>query len=225
MKLLTVSDKEIPLIYGSNIKERFGDIDLAISCGDLSYYYLEYIISSLDIPLYFVRGNHAKDVEYGCAGPRKAPWGAIDLHQQVIRDPDTGLLLAGVEGSLRYNEGDYQYTHAQMWMMVLKLIPALIWNKLLYGRFLDIFITHAPPWGIHDQDDRAHQGVRAFNWLINTFQPDYHLHGHIHIYTPGTMTATRLGNTQVLNTYGYRKLIISEQAELQTVPEKVQPSQ
>jgi hypothetical protein len=224
MKLLTLSDIELPQIYSHKIKDRFGDVELAISCGDLSYYYLEYIISSLDIPLYFVRGNHAKDVEYGCAGPRKAPWGANDLHRRVVRDPKTGLLIAGIEGSLRYNDGDHQYSQAQMWLMVLGLVPALLLNKLLYGRFLDIFISHSPPWGIHDQNDRAHRGVKAFKWLIKTFQPTYHLHGHIHVYTPGTVTETKVGKTNVFNTYGYRKISLAEQSQLQKVQEKVQPS-
>ncbi len=218
MKLLTVSDKEISLIYSAQIRERFNDVDLAISAGDLSYYYLEYIISSLDIPLYFVRGNHAKDVEFGVAGPRKAPWGAVDLHRKVVRDPKTGLLLAGIEGSLRYNKGDYQYTQSEMWSMVLSLVPKLIWNKIRYGRFLDVFVTHAPPWGIHDEEDRAHQGVKAFNWLIKTFQPTLHIHGHVHIYHPGVITETLVGRTLVLNTYGYRKLTLPGQTKLQTAP-------
>jgi len=219
MKLLTVSDKELSLIYGPQIKKRFQDVDLAISCGDLSYYYLEYIISSLDIPLYFVRGNHAKHIEYGCAGSRKAPWGAIDLHKKVVRDPKTSLLLAGIEGSLRYNLGNHQYSQTQMWAMVLQLVPALLWNKIRYGRFLDAFVTHAPPWGIHDEDDLAHQGVKAFNWLIQTFQPTCHIHGHVHVYHPWMPTETLFGTTLVLNTYGYRKLEMQGQTELQTVPE------
>ncbi len=217
MKLLTVSDKEVSLIYSPQIKQLFKDVDLAVSCGDLSYYYLEYIISSLDIPLYYVRGNHAKPVEYGCAGPRKAPWGAVDLHRKVLRDPRTGLLLAGIEGSLRYNKGRHQYTQSEMWSMVLRLVPALLWNKIRYGRFLDVFVTHAPPWGIHDQDDRAHQGVKAFNWLINTFQPTLHIHGHIHVYNPKVTTETLVGNTLVLNTYGYRKLNLPGKTEFQPV--------
>ncbi len=225
MELLAVSDKETPLIYSPQIKDRCGDVDLAISCGDLSYYYLEYIISSLDIPLYYVRGNHAKEIEYGCAGPRKAPWGAIDLHKQVVRDPETGLLLAGIEGSLRYNRGDYQYTQTEMWMMVLGLVPSLLRNKLRYGRFLDIFISHAPPWGIHDQEDRAHQGVKAFNWLINAFQPAYHLHGHIHLYTPDIVSETQVGSTRILNAYGYRMVSMPGQTDLRAVPEQIQPSQ
>jgi predicted phosphodiesterase len=69
MKLLTVSDKEVSRIYSPQIKRRFSDVDLTISSGDLSYYYLEYIISTLDIPLYYVRGNHAKAIEYR-SGPQ-----------------------------------------------------------------------------------------------------------------------------------------------------------
>ena len=218
MKLLTVSDKELSLIYSAQIKQRFQDIDLAVSAGDLSYYYLEYIISALDIPLYFVRGNHARDVEYGIAGPRKAPWGAIDLHRKVIRDSKTGLLLAGIQGSLRYNRGDFQYNQSEMWSMVMQLVPALVKNKLRYGRYLDVFVTHAPPWGIHDEDDPAHRGVKAFSWLIKTFQPTFHIHGHIHVYQPGVVTETMVGRTMVLNTYGYRKLTLPGKPELQTVP-------
>ena len=217
MKLLTVSDKESSLLYSPQIKKRYNDVDLVLSCGDLSYFYLEYIISALDIPLYYVRGNHAKKIEYGCAGERTEPWGAVNLHKKVIRDSKTGLLLAGIQGSLQYNRGDYQYSQFQMWMMVMKLVPSLVINKIRYGRYLDIFITHAPPLGIHDQDDPAHQGVKAFNWLINTFQPSYHIHGHVHIYRRDVTRETMLKNTLIMNTYGHCKLVIQPQTKLQTV--------
>ncbi len=216
MKILSISDKEVNRIYSPQIRQRFNDIDLAIGCGDLSYYYLEYIISTLDVPLYFVRGNHAKKIEYGCAGQRESPWGAVNLHKKVLKDQKTGLLLSGIQGSLRYNRGDYQYTQGEMWAMVLRLVPTLIWNKLHYGRYLDIFVTHAPPWGIHDRDDPAHQGAKAFRWLILTFQPTFHLHGHVHVYYPNTITETLLGRTRVLNTYGFRKLSFQEQFSMQT---------
>ena len=207
MNLLTVSDIESPLIYSSQIKCRFSNVDLVIGCGDLSYFYLEYIISSLDIPLYFVRGNHAKDIEYNPAGKRTAPWGAVDLHKKAVRDPGSGLLLAGIEGSIRYRPGNYQYSQFQMWGMVLQIVPALLWNKIRYGRFLDIFVSHAPPWGIHDEGDRAHQGIKAFKWLIKNFQPAYHFHGHVHIYRPDVVTTTLVGDTHVVNTYGFRELV------------------
>lgn len=207
MNLLTVSDTESPLIYSPQIKQRFCDVDLVISCGDLSYFYLEYIISSLDIPLYFVRGNHASEIEYSPAGERTSPWGGVDLHKKSVRDPESGLLMAGIEGSLRYSPGGYQYSQFQMWGMVLQLALALLWNKLRYGRYLDIFISHAPPWGIHDEGDRAHQGIKAFRWLIETFQPDYHIHGHVHIYRPDIVTETLVGKTHVVNSYGFRKFV------------------
>jgi len=220
MNFLSLSDKESSLIYSPQIKKLFSDVDLAISCGDLSYYYLEYIISALDIPLYFVRGNHAKKIEYGCVGERTSPWGAVDLHKKVVRDSKTGLLLIGIEGCLRYNLGDYQYSQIKMWMMVLQLVPAMIWNKLRYGRFLDIFVTHAPPDGIHDEKDACHRGVKAFKWLIKTFQPSYHLHGHVHVYRPDIITETRLGKTRVINTFGYRKLKIGKQKNLGIVTDQ-----
>ena len=205
MKILAVSDVELDYIYNQAIVTRFKDIDVVIGCGDLPYYYLEYIISMLNRPLYYVRGNHApRFVEEGSGGARSFPWGAIDLHRRVKRDP-SGLLLAGIEGSVRYNQGCYQYSQTEMWGFVFGLVPGLLLNRLLYGRYLDIFVTHAPPWKIHDQEDLPHNGIKAFLWLIKVFQPAYHLHGHIHVYTPQPVQ-TQLGASWVLNSYGYRRI-------------------
>ena len=62
MRILTVSDKVEPVLYGPYIRERVGQIDLILACGDLPYYYLEYIVSLLDRPLYYVHGNHDKAI-------------------------------------------------------------------------------------------------------------------------------------------------------------------
>jgi predicted phosphodiesterase len=70
MRILSVSDTEIGFIYSPMIVEKFQSIDLVISCGDLPYYYLEYIISMLNVPLYYVRGNHASRVEITSGGER-----------------------------------------------------------------------------------------------------------------------------------------------------------
>lgn len=203
MKILSLSDVEVGFIYSPAVKKYFEDVDLVIGCGDLSYYYLEYIISNLDIPLYFVRGNHARAVEYGCSSQRNHPWGGVDLHCRAIKD-EKGVIMAGIEGCIRYNRGPYQYTPSEMWWMVWKLVPSFFANKTMYGRFLDIFVTHAPLWGIHDRDDLPHQGIKAFNWLVKVFQPIIHLHGHIHIYFPNETTVSRVDKTLVVNTYGYR---------------------
>jgi Icc-related predicted phosphoesterase len=208
IKVLTLSDVQIEFIYSPRVQSRFPDVDLVIGCGDLPYYYIEYVGNALDVPLYFVRGNHASQVEYTVAGPRTAPLGAIDLHRRVVRH--NGLLLAGVEGSLRYRESPYQYSQAEMWGHVFRLLPSLMLNRVIQGRFLDVFVSHAPPWGIHDQPDLPHQGIKAFLWLLRVFRPAYHFHGHIHIYRSDTVTKTRFLETQVINTYGFLETTIEE---------------
>jgi len=187
MKILAVSDIELGYLYQPKIVDRFYDIDLILSCGDLPHYYLEYMISMLNIPLYYVNGNHANKIEFTSGGERNFPWGAKNIHKRCVTD-DTGLLIGGIEGCLRYNLGDFQYTQSEMWMFVFQLIPKLFYNK-------------------HDQDDLPHQGIKAFRWLIKVFHPTYHLHGHIHVYRNDAVTSTRYCNTDVINCYGYKELI------------------
>ena len=206
LKVLSLSDKQVDSIYSSQVKKRFGDVGLILGCGDLAYYYLEFVVSMLDVPLYYVRGNHSSQVEYTMVGPKTHPHGGTDLHLRVINRQD--LILAGVEGSLRYRKGPFQYSQTEMWLHILRIVPALLRNKLQHGRFLDIFITHAPPWGIHDKPDLPHQGIKAFRWLIESFKPCYHFHGHIHVYRQDVQTITQHGLTTVINTYGFRETLL-----------------
>ena len=152
MKILAISDKVVDFIYGPGCKLKFDDIDIVLSCGDLPYYYVEFVQTTLNKPLYFVRGNHANKIEYSKHGNRTSPQGSIDLHKKVLREPN--LLIAGVEGSIRYNRGHFQYTQGEMWVHIIKMIPSLLYNRIRYGRYLDIFVTHASPRGIHDKRDR-----------------------------------------------------------------------
>lgn len=206
MKVLALSDRQVPFVYSPQARARFKGVELLLGCGDLEYAYLEYALTVLDAPLFYVRGNHDAVMEYGAAGARTYPHGASDLHRRVCNHK--GLLLAGVEGSLRYRPGSFQYSQAEMWGHVLSLAPRLLGNRLRYGRYLDIFVTHAPPAGIHDCDDLPHQGIRAFRWLISAFRPAYHLHGHIHILRPGETTETQFGQTRVINCFPFRELEI-----------------
>ncbi|MGB0388127.1 MAG: metallophosphoesterase [Ardenticatenaceae bacterium] len=204
LKALTISDKVIPFIYSSTVRQRFADVDLVISCGDLPYYYLEYIIRMLDKPLFFVRGNHANVVEYGRHGTRTKPWRAIDLHRTVINHH--GLLMVGFEGSMRYNNGPFQYTDSQMYGYIAQLLPRLFLNRALYGRYLDVLVTHASPRDIHDQPDRCHRGFAAFRWFLQHIRPRYMLHGHIHRSHPNTIMQSTFHKTEVINCYGYREV-------------------
>ena len=203
VKILSISDTVITSIYSSHISGKFADIDCVIACGDLPYYYQEFIISSLNVPLFFVHGNHDPLVEYSDHGECTSPHGGINLHRRVIRW--NGVLIAGVQGSIRYSKSsEYQYSQFQMWEHIIRLIPGMLWNQVVYGRYLDLFVTHAPPWGIHHGPDYPHIGIKAFRWLIQTFKPKYHFHGHIHVYKPDMITNTQFRKTKVINTFGYK---------------------
>lgn len=208
IRILALSDTIVPFIYGSQVKRRFSQSDFIIGCGDLPYFYLEYVLNALDKPLFFVRGNHDKIVEYSGEGQRVAPGGGTNLHGKILNY--RGLILAGIEGSLRYRPGPFMYTQQEMWQHVLRLIPKLLYNRIVHGRYLDIFVTHAPPAGIHDMDDFPHQGIHAFRWFIRLFQPLFHLHGHIHIYQPDTATVSQVGKTCVMNVYSFREIEIAK---------------
>jgi uncharacterized protein len=207
MRILSLSDTLVTYIYSPIVKARFKNIDMIIGCGDLAYYYLEYVYNALDTPLFFVRGNHDKIIEYSTAGQRTYPHGGIDLHPRPVKY--RGLCMAGVEGSPRYRSGPYQYSQNRMWEHVLWLAPRLMWNRLAHGRALDVFVTHAAPTGIHDGEDYPHRGINAFLWLDKVFQPAVHLHGHVHIYSPGQPVETCLGKTRIINAYGFREVEVS----------------
>jgi uncharacterized protein len=211
MKILTISDKVDELLYSPAIKHLFGDVDLILGCGDLPHYYLEFIVTMLGGPLFYVIGNHANEVK-GLYGPKeewKYPGGCENIDGRVVRY--RGLLIAGLDGSMRYNNNEhFQYTEREMVWKVWSLAPALVLNKLLQGRYLDILITHAPPLGIHDRPDPCHRGFRAFRTLMDRFPPRYLIHGHIHVYSPLEVKESLYGRTWVINTYGYRTLEIDE---------------
>jgi Icc-related predicted phosphoesterase len=202
MKILAVSDKVVDWIYSASIRQLVAGTELALGCGDLPLEYLEFIVSSLDIPVYYVHGNHSLPDPK----PRQGEFfskGSTNLHCKVMLYK--GYTFAGIEGSLRYNNGIYQYSQLDMWLNVARLVPSLLRNKLKYQRYLNVFITHAPAWGIHDQPDLTHQGIKAFRWLVARFQPDYYLHGHIHVYRPDTETESIFGRTKVINAFGYKQ--------------------
>jgi Icc-related predicted phosphoesterase len=96
---------------------------------------------------------------------------------------------------------------------VLNLIWRLAWNRLRYGRYLDVLVTHAPPRGIHDAEDLPHQGFEAYLKLLRRCRPTLMIHGHTHVYNRNDITETDFGDTRIINTYGYRVLELAPQWE------------
>lgn len=115
----------------------------------------------------------------------------------------TPLLIAGASGSIRYNNGLCQWTDRQMKMKLMLMVPKLLLNKIRYGRYLDIFLTHATPLGIHDKNDPCHKGFMSFNWFIKKFKPAYLVHGHIHLYDQRDERIGKYGETIVANAFAH----------------------
>jgi len=211
LKILCISDQIDPQVYSPGIRERFADVDLILSAGDLPLDYLDFIISSLNKPLFFVFGNHHieelkhykkhwdvplihEEKEYlGC--------GAVHLGTKVMIEGN--LIVAGLGGSMRYNNGSNQFTDFEMFFEIAKIIPRLLWNRLVHGRFLDILLTHAPPRGIHDKNDKCHWGFKIYLWFMKVFKPRYLVHGHIHLYDLCDVRCTKWESTTVINAYSH----------------------
>ena len=194
MKILSISDMVVPELSEQFDARQFDGVELVLSCGDLPPEYLASIREHLDVPLYYIRGNH--DIRY----QNSPPVGCLDIHQRWITFK--GLRIMGLEGSRWYNGGPIQYRDYQMRQMIWRMTPGL-WFK----GGVDMVITHAPPRHIHDAEDRCHRGFDSFLKLINRFKPRYFIHGHIHAYiTDPCQRVTLVDNTHVINTFAYHLL-------------------
>ncbi len=208
MKILAVSDRVLDRFYTSNVRERVPGVELIIGCGDLPYYYLDFLISALNVPLVYIHGNHDGGPQYTVdRGVMTGVRGAKEIHGRTINID--GLLLAGLGGSMRYRpRAEHMYTESEMRTQMVRLIPRLLWNRRRFGRYLDILVTHSPPFGIHDRRDLPHTGFKVFLTLMQMFKPRYLLHGHIHIYSQDYPRVTKYEETTVINVYPYRMLDI-----------------
>ncbi len=206
MKLLAVSDRVLDKLYSGQARQYFSDVDLIIGCGDLPFYYLDFLTSALDAPLVYVRGNHDESPQYGVDGK---VWtsvrGGVNIHGKIV--VRRGLILAGLQGSMRYKaHASYMYSESEMRMTVAQMVPRLLWNRQRLGRALDVLVTHSPPFGIHDRRDLPHTGFKVFLSFLRLFRPRYHLHGHIHIYRQDEVVRTQFEDTTVINVYPYQVL-------------------
>jgi Icc-related predicted phosphoesterase len=210
MKVLAVSDQELDQVYELASGEAFRGVSMVLGCGDLHYSYLEFLVTVLNVELFYVPGNHDLDYNPGTEG-HSAP-GCINLDLGSTRID--GLILAGYGGSLRYRpNGTNQYSQQEAFARLARLVPRLMVNRRRFGRACDVLITHSPPYGIHDGTDPAHQGLKAINWLMDWAQPRYVLHGHMHYVQSNLMRDTTMQGKSavtVMNVYPYRVIEIPD---------------
>ena len=175
-----------------------------LSCGDLAFDYLEYLVSRLDVPLLYVPGNHDVSLKppdqtwmpLRAEVPVPGPPGCINIDGRLVEV--RGLRIAGLGGSVRYRPGPNQYTQAEMRWRALSLDWRIRLKQVRSGRKLDVVVTHAPPFGLAEAQDAAHVGFAAFLRLMKSFHPLLLVHGHVHPFGR-PLPERRIGSTRVVN--------------------------
>ena len=190
VRLLAVSDEVEPQLLDERTIEGQGRVDLIIGCGDLPADYLDALATMYAAPLVFVRGNHDPP------GPQGDYPEASEIDGRAVKEH--GLLIAGLEGSIRYSDGAHQYTERQMMVKVRAL------RLRLRLRHPDILITHGPPAGVNEGSDGPHRGLVAVRRAVEWMRPRLLLHGHVHPYGREIVREGRLGETRVINVVGHR---------------------
>jgi Icc-related predicted phosphoesterase len=213
IRILAVADEVDQALYGPRLRELRPD--LILGCGDLPFEYLEYLRATTEVPLLYIHGNHDPSprvraisaylpAEYDQRSPASAV-GCVDLEDRW--EDEAGLRIAGLGGSIRYKEGDNQFTQAEMRRRVRSLTRRARIRQWRDRRSVDIVIAHSPPLDCGDEDDGPHRGFAAFHKLIEQLEPKLMLHGHIHPH--GKPRPDRnVNGTRIVNVIPHRLLEI-----------------
>ena len=187
MRILAVSDEECPALWDYYVPGKLKEYDLILSCGDLRASYLSFLVTMGNRPVLYVHGNH--DGSYA----QDPPEGCDCIDGRVVTY--NGVRILGLGGCLWYHEGAHQYTERQMRRRIRKLRFQL-WKT----KGVDIVVTHAPPKGIGDLDDAAHRGFESLLELLDKYNPQYLIHGHVHLrYGLDQPREHTYKNTKVIN--------------------------
>lgn len=198
MKILTVSDKECPALWDYYQPGRLSDFDLILACGDLKAEYLSFLVTMARCPVLYVHGNH--DGGYETAPPEGCD--NIDGHFVTYN----GLRILGLGGCRRYRPGVHQYTDRQMRWRIWRLKRQINRHK-----GVDIVVTHAPPLGLGDSDSHTHRGFAALRELIDKYQPQYLVHGHVHMnYGLRNPRQIAYNGTTIVNAYERHVLVLPD---------------
>ncbi len=193
MKILAVADEEDKILYDHFKKERVAGVELIVACGDLRADYMDFLMTMVNVPMIYVRGNHDDNLI------TTPPLGAVCIEDKVYKF--NGKTFMGLGGSVRYNNtGKNMYTEREMRMRALRLYP-----KAVLKGGVDVLVTHAPARGYGDLEDRPHKGFDTFNKVMDKFHPEYMLHGHVHMnYGRIRRVHEHPSGTKIVNAYGFQ---------------------
>ncbi|OQY43003.1 MAG: serine/threonine protein phosphatase [Fusobacteriia bacterium 4572_74] len=189
-RILIVSDTEILGQYPvDKLKNMFSDIDFIISAGDLGNDYLDYLFTTLNKDIIYVNGNHVYKKGHDISFCK-------NIDGKIIKYK--GLKIFGLGGSKKYSYQENQYSEFEMTQRIILNLGYLLWGNL------DIMVTHTPPRRINDREDFTHQGFEVFHKILKYFKPKLWIHGHIHLVSHMDVQETIVGDTRVINAYGYK---------------------
>ena len=176
MRLLCVSDTTRSLAFSPNINSIYGNTDIILSAGDMPLESFDYMATMLSRDVYYVYGNHnLKNFSRDMKKDRFPHSPTGDINSKFY-----GYLMDGKCNRLK-DSG---------------------LNKRRYGRYLDILVTHAPPYGMGDGEDLCHMGFKCFLSFMDRFQPRYLIHGHVHLDDYNAPRVTEYNKTKVVNVFG-----------------------
>ena len=192
MKILVLADQKSKYLYDFYEPDKLKDIDLIISCGDLSPNYLSFFVTLCNVPLLYVRGNHDDRYE------KTPPEGCICIEDDVF--VYEGIRILGLGGSMEYIPGaSNQYSERRMRKRVHKLR-----YKLWRHRGFDILVAHAPAYQVNDLEDLPHRGFKVFRTLLEKYEPKFFFHGHVHAnYSRKFKRHDNFGKTTIVNGFEY----------------------
>ncbi len=183
MRVLAIADRPPRKSIIETVREY--EIELICTLGDLTYFDLIELERINDIPKIGVYGNHDSRNYLESLG-------IINLHLRIFSFK--GFVFGGFEGCVRYKEDPaaVMYTQEEAESM-LRDFPCV-----------DVFVSHAPPFGINDEPDQlAHQGFKAVREYVHRCKPRYLLHGHTYPEKPVEF----LDNTRII--YVYRDQVLT----------------
>jgi len=190
VKILLVSDEENPYLWDYFQPEKFKDIELIISCGDLKAEYLSFLVTMIKAPLFYVPGNH--DTKY----IMNPPEGCESIDGKFVKYKN--LRIVGLGGSHRYSYGEYQYNEKEMKKRIRKLK-----TKFWLNKGFDILVSHSPAFGIGDDTDNCHRGFQCFNELMDKYEPKFFFHGHVHLNYGKKPRFNEYKKTKIVNAFQY----------------------
>jgi len=200
-KALVVSDEVDERLWTNAVRSY--SVDLVVGAGDLPFEYLAFLADTLDKPCVFVPGNHDPDLsgytrhsglslKDGFPVEWPGPVGGINADGVVV--DVGGLRVAGLGGSIRYNDGPNQWTERQQARRARKLVRLAERLRRKDGR---------PPRGLGDREDPPHHGFECLHRTIEALRPKWLLHGHIHPHGEPVPDRTA-GETRLRNVVGHQ---------------------